>query len=375
MSNSNPFRLAMQALVAGAVLLIAAGSGLLGGSLAPLVRIEGLEIVIVPLMLSFYVMVGFLFVFGAMAAAQISGATTGESGRNAADSGMEWEHIATALAGTAVGSVVGGGLVFGVPDWLSTTLPLVALFAAAVAFVFAGDAVSIRGLDTALSSAGGTIYLFVVPAALYPVFDIAGLLITAVIGTASFLVARRWVRNGLPVDRRLSVAFALVFALVAGGAMAYDLSGPRPAVELDTDATVNLSAAENQSHLVSDYTVQSSTVPVGTLSAGNTFEFQRTADVPSYVACLYDTGGERIQMTAGHGPVLVVEEDQYARPVDEVRLAGDQRRQYSVVLLLDSVEGRSLTEIRDLGTVPVRRAERCPDTTDGPALVLVPTSE
>lgn len=121
--------------------MIAAGSGLLGGSFAPLVRFEGLEAPVVPLMLSFCVMVGFLFIFGAMAAAETSGATTEESGRNAADSGMEWEHIAPARAGTAVGSFVGSGLVFGVPDWLSTTLPVVALFAAAVAFVFAGDAV------------------------------------------------------------------------------------------------------------------------------------------------------------------------------------------------------------------------------------------
>ncbi|AQL43044.1 hypothetical protein BV210_10085 [Halorientalis sp. IM1011] len=373
MSNDDPFRLALQVPVAGTALLVAAAGGLLGGSLAPLVRIEGLEAMIVPLMLTFYVMTGFLFTFGAMAASQISGETTEERGRDVADSETEWGRVATALAGTAVGSAVGGRLVFGVPDWLSTTLPLVALFAAAVAFVLAGDAVPIRGLDTALRSAGGTIYLFVVPAALYPVFDLAGLMIAAVVGAASFLVARRWVRGGMPIDRRISVAVALVFALVAGGVMAHDLSGPQPTVELHTDPTVNLSTPEERFYSWSDTGQNRSMVRVGTVTARNEFDFGRTAALPAYAACLYGPNGTRPAPDRVAAPV--VETDGWVSAVEEVRLVDDGSRRFSVVVFLDGFDERSNDEIRNWGTVPVRRANSCPETTDGPALVLVPADE
>jgi hypothetical protein len=71
----------------------------------------------------------------------------------------------------------------------------------------------------------------------------------------------------------------------------------------------------------------------------------------------------------------VVETDGWVSAVDDVRLDGNERRQFGVVVFLDGVEGRSLAEVRDLGTVPVRRADSCPETTDGPALVVVPDTD
>jgi hypothetical protein len=354
----------VQYLAAVAALLLAFQVGILSGTLAPLVHLDGWgQPLLVPA-----VAIVYLLVLAPL------GLIESDPSRSVDTAG--WEQVrVSGLAGAVAGALVGGGLVFGVPDWLSTTLPLVTLSAAALAFVFAGDAVPIEGLDTALLSTGGTIHLFVVPVVLSSLVGGIALVVAVPLGMVSLLGVRNWLGAHSPIDRRVSVSLAVVFALVAGGVMAHDLSGSRPATDLDTDATANLSAAENRTYSITDYGFRSLSVPIGTVSVDNAFGFERTADVPAYTACLYDTGGKRIQTTAGHGPVLVVGNDEYASPVDQVRLAGGEHHQYGVVVLLDSVEGRSLAEIRDLGTVPVRRADSCPGTTDGPALVLVPDGE
>ncbi len=114
-------------------------------------------------------------------------------------------------------------------------------------------------------------------------------------------------------------------------------------------------------------------VRVGTVTIHNEFGFARTASLPSSAACLYGRNGTR---AVERRPVdSITSDDDWVHAVSDVRLAGGERRQFGVFVFLDSVEGRSLAAIRELGTVSVRRADSCPETTDGPALVLVPDDE
>ncbi|MFB6082625.1 MAG: hypothetical protein ABEJ94_00080 [Halorientalis sp.] len=286
-------------------------------------------------------------------------------------SGSGWQSVTGhSLVGAALGAVVGGGLVFGIPDWLSTTLPLVALSATAAAFVFAGDAVPVRGLDTAMWGVAGTVCLFVVPVVLSLFLGGIGSVLAVPVGAVSVLAVRHWLGTHSPVDRRVSISLALVFGLVAGGVIAHDLSGPRPTAELDAGTSVNLSAADVRWYGVSDHATERPMVRVGTVTVTNTFGFSRTADLPVYRACLDGPNGTR---PSAWGPsASPVETAGTVSPVDEIRLDGGERRRFPVVVLLDQVEGRSVPTVRALGQVPVQRADSCPGSTDGPALVLVP---
>lgn len=69
--------------------------------------------------------------------------------------------------------------------------------------------------------------------------------------------------------------------------MIYDLSGPRPTTELDTESTVNLSTHENRFYSRGDTGQKRPMVVVGTVTARNEFDFGRTADLPGYAVCLY----------------------------------------------------------------------------------------
>jgi hypothetical protein len=358
-------RLFVQFLVAVLVLCLAFFSGLLGGSLAPLLRLDELAaIATIPLTLLCYLMI-----LGPLALIAV---ITSDVSRESEPSAWR-EDLGRGLVWSVPGVIVGGGLVFGVPDRLSTTLPLVALSAAVVAFVFAGDAVNGRDFDTALWSAGGTTFLLVLPAVLFPAFELAGLLLAAVVGIASTLAVQGRLRTGLPFDRRVSVSLAVVFALVAGGAMAYDLSGPRPTASLDHESTVNLSETTVRTYSYSDVGERRATISVGTLTVHNEFDFARTTDLPSSDACLYGEDGVELETT--FALPSVADGDDWIRSEDAVRLPGESRHRYPLFVLFEDRVSRVPAEITELGTVPVRRAESCPETTDGPALVLVPDDE
>ena len=156
--------------------------------------------------------------------------------------------------------------------------------------------------------------------------------------------------------------------------MAADLAGPRPTATLDHRGEVDLATVENRSYAVADYPRERPMVTVGTVTVENEFTFARTADLPDYDACLYDAEGS--QAAFRPASVAVVEtEESWLGPVDERRLAGGASRDFEVVLLGDTVGGDSLADLRARGTVPVRRADRCPETTDGAGLVLVSARE
>ncbi|WP_336001592.1 hypothetical protein [Halorientalis halophila] len=375
--RDDSFRLLFQYSVATTALLLAARLGVFPGSLAPLIRFGMFEILVVPIQWAMY-FVGVLVVVastsgpGAFAAPLNGGPDPDEVDSVGYGSALDRVTLPS-LGATAIGAVIGGWLVVAVPDWLSALLPRVALSAAAVAFVLAGVAVPVRGVDTALSTAGGTVFLLLVPMLTYPVLGFFGLALAAVVALPALVVVRGWSRGGAPVGGRLALSMAVGLSLVAGGAMAYDLSGPRPTESLDTDETVNLSTAENRTYARTDEAEDRPMVRVGSLRVHNEFRFTRTATLPSYDACLYGENGTRPVERRAFAPVA--ETDGWVHPVDDVRLAGGEHRQFGVVVLLDNVEGRSLAEVRELGTVPVRLADSRPETTDGPALVLVPDDE
>ncbi|WP_136717076.1 hypothetical protein [Halorientalis salina] len=283
-----------------------------------------------------------------------------------------WDHITlSATFGAGAGGAVGAALVLGVPDWLSTTLPLVALATVAVAFVLAGNALPYRGLDTALSAAGATVFAFVLPAALIRPLGGLAVFVAAGVGMPALLAVRWRLRTADPIDRRFSVPVVVVLLLVGGGAIAHDLAGPRPTVSLDTESTVNLSTPDERWYAVSDHAEKEELVRLGTVTARNEFDFARTARLPNYDACLY--AGSSGSGPAGRASAVVVAGRSTASPVDDPRLAGGETRAYPIVLLLESVDGVSTDEVRSLGSVPVRRADACPASTDGPAVVIVST--
>ncbi|MFB6178852.1 MAG: hypothetical protein ABEI77_03900, partial [Halorientalis sp.] len=300
-----------------------------------------------------------------MAARAVDGAPT---------TGSVWEYIPlSSILGASAGAVIGTAVVFAVPDLLSTVIPLVALALVAVACVLAGNTVPIPGVDTALSTIGATIYAFVLPVAIArPVGGLA-LVLAAALGMPSLVAVRRWLQAAGSIDRRISVPLVVGLLVASGGAFVYDLSGPSPSVSLDTRSSVNLSTPTERYFAVSDHAEKRQMVRLGTVTARNDFAFARTASLPEYEACLYTGSSEsppatRTSAVVGDGGSTV-------SPAANPRLAGGETRDLPVVLLFDHVDGLSNETIRDLGTVQVRRAEECPASTDGPAIVLVPATD
>lgn len=358
-------------------IVVAFSVGLLRGSLEPLVSISGwASVLLVYQVVLYFVAIVLTGVVSAGVAGRMrSGRDNPEFSASETGAAASFgDRFSTPrVLGAGVGAVLGAALVFGVPEWLSTQLPLVALSVASVAFVTAGDVVSIRGLGATLSAAGGTIFLFVLPAVLFPVVGPDALWIAAGVGVPLLVAVRSWIRVGGRFDRRVAAILVVALALISGGLIAYDLSGPRPATSFDHVSTVDLSAAENRDYAVTDVIRSRPMVRVGTVEVRNDFAFARTADVPSYGACLYTSEGKPYPPRPAATPA--VETDTWVRQVTESRLPGHSEREFAVVVLLDQVDGLTRSEIENLGTVPVRRAERCPDTNDGPELVLVPADE
>ncbi|AQL43041.1 hypothetical protein BV210_10070 [Halorientalis sp. IM1011] len=372
--HGDSFRFLVQYLVATTAILLAGRVGVLPGSLEPLIRFQGFEAIIVPIQWMMYLVVAFAIVViagvfrpGTNVPEDSSG--PGTAGSDRTRSAFDRVTFLTVFA-TTVGAVVGAGLIVAVPDWLSTVLPVVALSAAAVSLAFAGLALPERTVGTVLLTAGGTVFLLLFPIVTYPVLEFFGLVLAAVVALPALVFVRGSVRRNPPIDGRFAVAVALVFALFAGGAMAHDLSGPQPTVSLDHDSTVNLSEVTMRTYSYSDVGEQRATISVGALTVRNEFDFARTTDLPSYDVCLYGADGTELKTT--FGLASVAEGDDWIQSEDEVRLPGESRHRYPVFVLFEDRVSRVPAEIRDLGPVPVRRAESCPETTDGPTLVLVP---
>jgi hypothetical protein len=367
----------VQYLVATAAIGFAGRFGLLPGSLEPLLRFEGFEAIIVPIQWVLYLLAAFLVVVIAGVFGPETNAVGGSSGPAPAErdgTGSVFDRVTVpAVFATAIGAVVGAGLVVTVPEWLSTVLPVVALSAATVSLALAGSVAPWRSVDTGLSTAGGTVFLLLVPTLTYSLLTFFGLVLAAAVALPALVVARARLRTDPPVDGRLAVGLALVFALVAGGVMAHDLSGPRPTVSLDHESTVNLSEVTMRTYSYSDVGEPRATISVGTLTIRNEFGFARTTDLPSYDACLYGADGTELKTT--FALPSVAEGGDWIRREDEVRLPGESRHRYGVFVLFEDRVSRVPAEITELGPVPVRRAESCPAATDGPALVLVPADE
>jgi hypothetical protein len=362
------------------VLLVLFGTGLPFGTLEPLLFVSGLGAILVPVQAVAYFVAVLVLValrFGAGGAADANDTSTAETGSETRQpAAREAGEAIVLLFATAVGGAAGGLFVVGIPDWLSAELPLFAVCAAVPGLVAAGQAVPERRVRTALSTAGATVYLFLLPILLGPVLGILTLVVAAVVGIGTVAVARRVLREAGPLDARLAAPLALVLLVVAGGALAVDLADPRPTVTAETVDAVNLTAAEERRFVYADTTGNFPLVRVGTVTVSNEAPRSRSASLPSYRACLYTAEFGPIR---GSGPttVSVVEPEGRATVVDDPRLDGKETREYAVVVLLDRFDGppgfdeTDAADVRALGTVPVRQAEQCPESTASPALVLV----
>ncbi|MFD1586738.1 hypothetical protein ACFR9U_07060 [Halorientalis brevis] len=345
------------------VLMLAVGIPL--GTLEPLVFLTGFANLLIAVQVLLY------FATLALTAVVAPRRTADRSQFRDSTTSSVWEYIPlSSILGAAQGAVLGALLVFAVPDHLSTVIPVGVLAGTAVAFVLAGNAVALRGVDTTLSTAGATIYAFVLSAVLLRPLGWQGMVVAAAVGMPALLAARWRLQAVGSIDRRVSVSLVLALLAVSGGTYAYDLGGPRPSVTLDTASSVNLSTTDERWYAVSDHAEKERLVSVGTVTVRNEFEFGRTARLPAYDACLY-TG------PSGSGPVgrasaSIVDGGSMVSPADDPRLASGETREYTVALLLEHVDGLSTEQLRSLGTVPVRRADRCPESTNGPALVLAP---
>lgn len=288
--------------------------------------------------------------------------------------------VGLSLVGAGVGAVAGWTMVHAIPDWLSTLLPSVALVATGLALLVAANAVDAPGLDTLLSTAGATIYAVLLPLAVFRLvgewFPVRSALV-GILFVGTVLAARWRLRTADRIASRIAVPLVVVLLLVGGGAFAYDLSGPRPAVTLEHTDRVDFAEIQRTSVYGTDTVIRRSTVRVGTLTVENGFRFARTATLPEYGACLYTgEGGPYPGSASLQETVLMLGEPDPdlggVSRVREPRLPGDSTREFELLLVADSFDELTTEEIRGLGSVPVRTAGECPDSADGPVLVVYP---
>lgn len=248
----------------------------------------------------------------------------------------------------ALGALLGVATVlyFGVEVVLAfaPAVKSVLLFLAFAAFLVAGVAASRALAAVFYVLAAATYAVFLGYTLVRFEFGTDAIFASLAVSSVLFLGLGYLVRERGVASRRRVGTVLLVIVVVAAAVSAFDVLGAKPTYTLELEDEVDL-------------TTRSYMVPIGTVTAENGFVFSRTADPPTYRACVYTPEKRRPYVQTGN--------------------------LYGQSVLLDSGESRELPirmEVPPLpdgrrsggfDAVPVERAAECPETSNERKIVVV----
>jgi len=235
---------------------------------------------------------------------------------------------------------------------LSPTTTSTVLLLGFVAFLLAGLYVKTETLDTVFYALGAGSYIVFV---FYTVsaFDLGdGGIFVLLAGSSALFIALGYASSEGMLDferRRVLVGVAVVVVL-GFALLGFDVTGAQPTQAAEFEDEVEVPPLPGQS-------------AVGEVTVENPFALSREAELPGYDACLYTPDVRRTRL-------------RYTDRMGDIVLAGSGSRTFELTIgaevFYDRETGNLSEGLSGRETVPVERAEECPDTTDEVKLVVVP---
>ncbi len=261
-------------------------------------------------------------------------------------------YIVGVLLGVAAAFYFG----FRLLDDLSPTTTSAVLVLGFFVFLFAGLYAEAEILDTVFYALGAGSYVVFV---FYTIstFELGdGGIFALLAGSSALFIALGYASSEgiLDVERRtalVGVAVVVVFGLTL---LAFDATGAQPTYTAEFEDEVEIPDLPGEA-------------VVGEVTVENSFALSRTADVPNYGACLYTPEARRTNVRDRSPRNLV--------------LAGGESRAFELTVGaaafydLDQETEKLYEGLRGRETVPIERAEECPEESDEVKLVVVSDGE
>lgn len=237
-------------------------------------------------------------------------------------------------------------------DQVSPVTTAALIFAGFVCFLVAGLGFDADTLDiVAYALAAGSYLVFV--AYVLSRFDVGdGGTFLLLAGSSALFVGLGYLgqQGRLTLERRQAGLVVLVVLLAAVALVGVDLVGAQATTSTEFEESV-------------DVPDRTGSVAVGTLTLENGFFLPRTADAPTFHACVY-------------GPEFRPARLEYEPPRSSSRLGGGETRRHDLLLpgrAFYDGNGTLREAFQDRETVPVETADECPETEREPSIVVVQT--
>lgn len=233
---------------------------------------------------------------------------------------------------------------------LSPVTTSVLLLLGFVALLLLAIAISIERLDLVLYALAAGFYLVFV-AYLLSTFDVgsAGTFLLLAASSLLFIGLGYLASRGrLALTRRQARLGVAVVVVLGVGLVGIDLIGPQPTESTEFESEVDIPPLRES-------------VVVGTVTVENEFVFPREVEPTRFYACTYT-------------PERIVQSLQYRPSTRNELLGGGAIQRFDLLLFghvfYDGEDRRG--GLRDVDTIPVERAETCPESVDSPRIVVVP---
>ena len=256
------------------------------------------------------------------------------------------------IVGVLLGVIAAFYFGFRLLDDLSPTTTSTVLFLGFVAFLLAGLYVKVDTLDTVFYALGAGSYLVFV---FYTIsaFDLGdGGIFVLLAGSSALFIALGYASSeGYLNFERKRVLVGIAVVVVFGFALlGFDVTGAQPTQATEFEERAEIPPLPGQS-------------VVGEVTVENPFALSREAEVPSYDACLYTPEVRRTRLG-------------YTESTSNLVIAGGGSRTFELTIgaqvFYDRETGNLRDELNETETVPVERAEQCPEESDEVKLVVVP---
>jgi hypothetical protein len=256
-------------------------------------------------------------------------------------------YIVGVLLGVAAAFYFG----FRLLEDLSPTTTSGVLVLVFVAFLLAGLYVETDVLDTVFYALGAGSYVVFVSYTL-SVFELGdGGVFVLLAGSSALFIALGYAssKGVLDTERRTAAVGVAVVLVVVLALLGFDVTGEQPTHTAEFEEEIEVPPLPGEA-------------TVGEVTVENPFPLSRTADVPTYDACLY-------------APELRRTRARYEDRTRGLVVAGGGSRTFEltvgVSLFYDPETEELRGELEEAGTVPVERADECPESSDAVKLVVV----